>query len=326
MSDAKSPRLILNHLSDLHIHVKAKNITTAQRLAELRKVNLADDAKYGRGNLMFNVFTGDNIDDGTPEQRKRLNNLLHRSVDLLARTSPYPGAINVLLPGNHDIAKYGNQIGTDTKSVSDAITAFYKLQMDYLTRHSKIIITQKNGVVDAETMVKLQQHTADSFINKWFWFIKKKVNSKLVRILFIKQFKVMIILLDSNPTNLAAFNFARGEIGKKQLGILRRYLNTSEYSDWYKVVALHHHPVYNNTFLKLEDADDFMAAIWETVDLVMCGHKHEYNIMHNNKSQKWNGLMSFAGSMATLNRLKYASFHIQLINGKHVVKLFEKEI
>jgi hypothetical protein len=76
-------------------------------------------------------------------------------------------------------------------------------------------------------------------------------------------------------------NFARGEIGTKQMKIVKNITTNIKYKDWVKIVLLHHHPIYNNYFLKLEDADEFLKIIWDTFDIICFGHKHSTGLWSN---------------------------------------------
>lgn len=86
---------------------------------------------------------------------------------------------------------------------------------------------------------------------------------------------VMVIALDSNLETEHPFDFACGQIGEGQLKGLDRILKEASPS-MTKILILHHHPfIFNNPFMELVDARELMRTIYDRIDVIMFGHKHE---------------------------------------------------
>lgn len=83
---------------------------------------------------------------------------------------------------------------------------------------------------------------------------------------------VRFIGLDSNLETDHPFDFACGEIGRKQLKALKGILNGPSMPT---VVYMHHHPfVRNDPFMELRDAREFIRIIYGRVDVLLFGHRH----------------------------------------------------
>ena len=83
---------------------------------------------------------------------------------------------------------------------------------------------------------------------------------------------VRLIGLDSNIETDNPFDFACGEIGKRQLRVLRGILNGPVLPT---VVYMHHHPfIRYDPFMELRDARKFMRTIYGEVDVLLFGHRH----------------------------------------------------
>jgi len=268
----------INHLSDLHLHAtKEKNERAINRLS-----CIADEV-ISKQCCPINIFTGDMVDDAKPEQMKHLCGALAMG-DMLNST--------LMVAGNHDIVPFGNQLGIVDDNIIKVIESF-RIQQTYL-----ITCTLRTLRAAGLTATVIYEDT-DPFTKEWCFGIRKAIGiTKRTYAILIKEFKLMIILLDSNPHHLSEIDFARGCIGPRQLGTLRGWLNGERYSDWRKVVCLHHHPIYHSAFLKLTDSDEFIQSVWDIADLVLFGHKHEYTLWSGKKSQKWNGYLSAASDIA----------------------------
>lgn len=101
-------------------------------------------------------------------------------------------------------------------------------------------------------------------------------STPVVNILGDGNRKIMLIALDSNLETEEPFDFACGEIGKSQLNALNTILTTIPNTEMVKVLFFHHHPfMHNNPFMELVDARALAKTIYNRVDLVLFGHKHE---------------------------------------------------
>jgi len=85
---------------------------------------------------------------------------------------------------------------------------------------------------------------------------------------------MMIIALDSNMETETPFDFFCGEIGKKQLESLYTILTTNP--TFMKLLFFHHHPfMVNNPFMEMKDAEELARVVFNKVDVMLFGHKHE---------------------------------------------------
>jgi hypothetical protein len=291
MSD--SLQIEINHLSDIHTHTTSeKNTLIVERLNNIYKYIVLEQENP------INIITGDVTDDGT---RAQMDQFLH----ILGTTK----LINhtLMTPGNHDYIKYGNQLGIVKVDILEAIERFQNKQK--LLAEKLIIDLKLRGFAATLIHKQADQYTKDGFFGRKS--IRQGVGLyKTIFTIFIKELKLIILLLDSNPFHLNEVDFARGTIGPKQMGLMRGIINTDIYSDWRKVVCLHHHPVYHSTFLKLTDSDEFLSAVWNTVDLVLFGHRHHYDLWSNNNAQKWNGYMSASSNLRNNDGLILNTFTI----------------
>ena len=88
--------------------------------------------------------------------------------------------------------------------------------------------------------------------------------------------EIMLIALDSNLETEHPFDFACGEIGDTQLRALNAILSTTPSDGVVKVLFLHHHPfIVNDPFMEMKDAADFARVVFNRVDVILFGHKHE---------------------------------------------------
>jgi len=90
--------------------------------------------------------------------------------------------------------------------------------------------------------------------------------------------KIMLIALDSNLETDHPFDFACGEIGEAQLRALKTILSTTSTADIVKILIFHHHPfMVNDPFMELKDARQLASAVFNRIDLILFGHKHQMN-------------------------------------------------
>ncbi len=88
--------------------------------------------------------------------------------------------------------------------------------------------------------------------------------------------EIILIALDSNLETEMPFDFACGEIGECQLKALNTILDTATNAGMVKVLLFHHHPfMRNDPFMELKDAKALAKTIYNRVDVVLFGHKHE---------------------------------------------------
>ncbi|MBW2342486.1 MAG: metallophosphoesterase [Deltaproteobacteria bacterium] len=94
---------------------------------------------------------------------------------------------------------------------------------------------------------------------------------------------VRLIALDTNLETNHPFDFACGEIGFNQLFALDKILDRAD--DRVKILFFHHHPfIYNNPFMELRDAGKLARVLYNRVDVILFGHKHEMMDWEN----RWN--------------------------------------
>jgi len=271
------------HISDLHIKDYDSNIKTS---------NIIDNIVYrckNRDYYSLIIITGDITDNGTKHEFIRFKD------EIMTMIEKEKKILVAITPGNHDIVSLGNQFGwfTDVNHMLKSVRHFQKVQ-DY------VIKTNKDKI-----QMNVYNYFTDSIRRKILFFNTKSKVKKLLKVVEFPTEKTVLFLLDSNPTIGLDFNFARGEIGKKQLSKLTTLL--TKYKTWYRIVALHHHPIYNGlsgVFLKLEDSDEFMQVIWDNTELVLAGHKHVWNLQSTHS-----GYISFAASTRYFkNSFDYTTF------------------
>lgn len=94
--------------------------------------------------------------------------------------------------------------------------------------------------------------------------------------------EIMLIALDSNLETQHPFDFACGEIGESQIKSLKTILSTTSNPNMVKVLFFHHHPfIVNDPFMELKDARALASAIYNRIDLLLFGHKHEMKQLDN---------------------------------------------
>lgn len=134
------------------------------------------------------------------------------------------------------------------------------------------------------------------FYNKWASkrfdnFINELMTNTVKKALFykfndpilteFKKEKLITIGLDSNIEDHTSPFLARGEIGNHQLHELKHILE--KYSDWKKIVYLHHHPLDNKFILALNDDKKFLEIVEGKVDVVLFGHMHKSRVYYGEK-------------------------------------------
>jgi 3',5'-cyclic AMP phosphodiesterase CpdA len=100
--------------------------------------------------------------------------------------------------------------------------------------------------------------------------------------------EVMLIALDSNIETEHPFDFACGAIGESQLRALDTILGRACNPGTVKVLFFHHHPFcVNNPFMELKDAEELARTVYNRVDLILFGHKHEMKQWDNTWGAKY---------------------------------------
>jgi len=88
--------------------------------------------------------------------------------------------------------------------------------------------------------------------------------------------KCMLIALDTNLETTHPFDFACGEVGERQLSALQSIMASPGANEMVKVLFFHHHLfMQNDPFMELKDARELSQCIYNSVDVVLFGHKHE---------------------------------------------------
>jgi len=154
---------------------------------------------------------------------------------------PFKGRI-FIAPGNHDFGAAGN---------------FYS--------------REKAKLFDKKLSSPLEQGGTFCFENK-----------PVVNVVQDGDESTMFIALDTNLETNHPFDFACGEIGQTQLSDLSAILNNPTVPGMKKILFFHHHPfMRNDPFMKLKDAKRLARLIYNKVDVVMFGHKHEMEKWEN---------------------------------------------
>jgi 3',5'-cyclic AMP phosphodiesterase CpdA len=100
--------------------------------------------------------------------------------------------------------------------------------------------------------------------------------------------RVMLIGLDTNLETEQPFDFACGEVGKKQLDALDSILANRETCNLLKVVFFHHHPfMVNDPFMELRDAEQLGRVLYRRVNVVLFGHKHVSHAWEDRWGVRW---------------------------------------
>lgn len=97
-----------------------------------------------------------------------------------------------------------------------------------------------------------------------------------------KEQQVMLIALDTNLETGHPFDFACGEVGQKQLTALDAILSNPMDPNVLKILFFHHHPfMHNHPFMTLKDDYHLIRTIYNRVDVVLFGHKHQSKQLEN---------------------------------------------
>jgi 3',5'-cyclic AMP phosphodiesterase CpdA len=92
----------------------------------------------------------------------------------------------------------------------------------------------------------------------------------------------MFIAIDTNLETEHPFDFASGRVGKYQLQALAAILENPTDPAMKKILFFHHHPfMRNDPFMELQDAKKLARVIYDKVDVVLFGHKHEMGKWEN---------------------------------------------
>jgi len=136
-------------------------------------------------------------------------------------------------------------------------------------------------------------------------------NTPVVNIIRENNDEVMIIALDSNLETQTPFDFFCGDIGEKQLESLHTILSTNP--DFTKILFFHHHPfMVNNPFMELKDAKELARVIFNKVDVMLFGHKHEM--------KQWENVWGIKHILASDNSSgKHFAKEIDITDGKITV-------
>jgi len=256
--------IVLLHISDLHIEIEdSKNRGAKTNIEKLAK--FIDEKEKTTTDRFLILITGDIGDNAKADELNKFLQILEAN---------HIDDRIIFVPGNHDACHLGNEIGATTFD-ENAVKHYQLLQACLLNRCRQFITT----AIDNQAQIDIRSITCDPFIKGKFLFWNKTSKVKCTaRIFEYTNRKIIFVLVDSNPQNVMfSINFAQGEIGKKQIKAIKDIGTNSKYNGWLKAVLLHHHPIYNNYFLKLKDSAEFLQAIWDTFSIVCFGHKHAAN-------------------------------------------------
>ena len=113
-------------------------------------------------------------------------------------------------------------------------------------------------------------------------------NKPVVNVVSEGNDSAMFIALDTNLETDHPFDFACGKIGKTQLSYLSSLLNTPTTPEVKKILFFHHHPfMRNDPFMELKDAKKLARRIYNKVDILLFGHKHEMGKWENRWGTKY---------------------------------------
>lgn len=126
-----------------------------------------------------------------------------------------------------------------------------------------------------------------------FWSFRHQLTgaTRSIGYPYVNQFGgVQIIGLDSCTEALDVDMLARGKLGYAQLQQLAGYLEMGQRAGLHNVVCLHHHPFDRGIALDLVDSDELLATLSHRCDLLLFGHKHEWDA--------WSGLYGVGRMLA----------------------------
>jgi len=137
--------------------------------------------------------------------------------------------------------------------------------------------------------------------------------------------KILIIGLDSNLRTIDPFDFACGEIGETQLIMLNDYLYAKKYTDYKKIVYLHHHPfMHTDPTMKLYDSNALMPLLAKHIDCLLFGHKHTQEMWHGEHRDSGAymnygiNLIHCAGRISDQNKFMYIKIDNNVLEYKYI--------
>jgi hypothetical protein len=223
---------------------------------------------------------GDLTDDGKKEQYKQLINII--------TTHKLDNSI-LISPGNHDVHHYGCETIGSPFQIEGC-----KIIYGMMTYYTQYMAIKLHGISSI--------YTAHSYF-------EGTTMHKIVVKLILPDEKAMFISLDSNTLDNSITNFARGALGAETLRVLYTILHDPTYEDYLKVIQLHHHPVFNDWFQLLEDADNFLKIIWDIPNtLTVFAHRHKK--MVEPQTTGAGGYITAVGSLRYANPLAVDIFEI----------------
>jgi len=107
-------------------------------------------------------------------------------------------------------------------------------------------------------------------------------NKPVVNVVTEGSESVMFIALDTNLETEHPFDFACGEVGDVQFNALSTILANPTIPEMKKVLFFHNHPfMHNNPFMELKDAQELARTVYNRVDVILFGHKHDMGKWEN---------------------------------------------
>lgn len=124
---------------------------------------------------------------------------------------------------------------------------------------------------------------------------------------------VRFIGIDSNLETEHPFDFACGEVGSKQLKMLKGILNGPSMPT---VVYMHHHPfMHHDPFMMLKDAKEFIRIVYGRIDVLLFGHRHMESIWENYCGIK---LIHSAGRFDLMDKTLRITIDNGVVSGNYV--------
>jgi 3',5'-cyclic AMP phosphodiesterase CpdA len=106
-------------------------------------------------------------------------------------------------------------------------------------------------------------------------------------------FGIEFLRLDTCLRTGSVVDFAQGRVGWWARQKLKLELARIRQKGWKSVVVMHHSPLCNEWWMRLQDAKQFLGVVLGHADYVLCGHthgvvKHHYPMgLPENQAQTW---------------------------------------
>lgn len=113
-------------------------------------------------------------------------------------------------------------------------------------------------------------------VRRWSTLCSKLGVNTLTRLQVNGILVGQILALDTCLRTGSIVDFAQGKVGLWQRRTIRSFGKQMKDARLKSVVILHHNPLYQDWFCRLQDAKKFFESTLGVVDLVFMGHEHKY--------------------------------------------------